>query len=126
MVINQVHVHRLSLDKAEDNAPVARDAHAPLPAPVALQRMQPVARQFHVLGRLRRRQFRQDYDGYGGSGVAAPVGHRPARLVVAVLMCAHLMQRNMAQRHALLQVLRPQADCRAVPSDRPVGLLLSR
>ena len=30
------------------------------PALVALQRMQPVARQFHVLGRLRRRQFCQD------------------------------------------------------------------
>ena len=52
MLINQVHVHRLSLDKAEDNAPVARDAPAPLPGPVA--------RQFHVLGRLRRRPFRQD------------------------------------------------------------------
>ena len=60
MVINQVHVHRLAPDKAEDNAPVARNAHAPLPTPVALQRMQPVAGQFHVLGRLRRRQFRQD------------------------------------------------------------------
>ena len=60
VVINQVPVHRLSIDKAEDNAPVARDAHAPLPAPVALQRMQSVARQSHVLGRLRRRQFCQD------------------------------------------------------------------
>ena len=29
-------------------------------------------------------------------------------------------------RHALLQVLRPQSDCRTVPSDRPVGLWLSR
>ena len=59
------------------------------------------------------------YYGYGGSGVAAPVGHRPVRLVVAVLMCAHLMRHSMSQRHALLQVLCPQADCRAVPSDRP-------
>ena len=46
------HVHHLALDKAEDSAPVARNAHAPLPTPVALQRMQPVAGQFRVGGQL--------------------------------------------------------------------------
>ena len=63
MVINQVPVHRRSRDKAEDTAPVARDAPASLPAPAALQRMQPVVRQCHVVGRLRRRRFRQDTAG---------------------------------------------------------------
>lgn len=50
MVVDQVHVHCLAIDKAEDNVPVARNVHAPLPAPVTLQRMQPVAGQLHVLG----------------------------------------------------------------------------
>ena len=66
----------------------------PLPAPVALQRMQPVARQFHVLGRFAPPPVPSRYDGYGGSGVAAPVGQRPVRLVVAVL---HVRAPNAAQ-----------------------------
>ena len=38
--------------------PETRPLHCPRRSPY--QRMQPVARQFHVLGRLRRRPFRQD------------------------------------------------------------------
>ena len=77
VVINQVHVHRLSFDKAEDNTPVARAAHAPLPAPVALQRMQPVAMQSHALGRLRRRPFRQDATDTEGQVLRQPSGIVP-------------------------------------------------
>ena len=77
MVIDQVHVHRFALDKAEDNAPVARDAHAPLLAPVALQRMQLVAGQVHVLGRLRRRQFCQDATDTASQGLRYQSGIVP-------------------------------------------------
>ena len=60
MVIDQIYVHRLTLDEAEDNAPVARNAHAPLLTSSAFQPMQPVTGQTHVVGRLRGCQFRQD------------------------------------------------------------------
>ena len=50
MVVNQVHVYRLAIDEAKNNAPVAGHAHAPLPLSVALKRMQSVAGQVHVLG----------------------------------------------------------------------------
>ena len=97
MVINQVHVHRLSLDKAEDNAPVSRDAHVPLPAPVA--------GQFHVLGRLRRRQFRQDATDTAGQVLRTSRASSRSAILCSPL-CAHLMQHSMPQRHALLQVFR--------------------
>ena len=98
MVINQVPVHRLSLDKAEDTTPVARDAHAPLlPAPVVLQRMQPVAGQFHVVGRLRCRRFRQDATDTAGQVLWHQSGIVPVRLVVTVLVCAHRMQHYVAE-----------------------------
>ena len=59
VVVDQVYFHHLAIYEAEDNEPVAEYAHTLLPAPVALQRMQPVAGQVHVLGRLRR-QLCQD------------------------------------------------------------------
>ena len=43
MVIDQIHVQRLTIGKAEDDSPVSRYAHAPLPLSIACQRMQPVA-----------------------------------------------------------------------------------
>ena len=60
VVINQVNVYRLAVLEAKDNAPVTGYANTPLPVSSALQRVQPVARQVHVLSRLRRIQFRQD------------------------------------------------------------------
>ena len=42
-----------------------------------LQRMQPVAGQFHVLVRLRRRQFRQDATGTAGQVLRHPSGIVP-------------------------------------------------
>ena len=50
VVIDQRHVNCLAVSEAKDDAPVAGNPHAPLPAAVTRQRMQPVARQVHVSG----------------------------------------------------------------------------
>ena len=117
VVINQVHVHRLSLDKAEDNTPVARDAPAPLPAPVALSADAAGRQAVPCLGPIAPPPVPSRCGGYGGSGVAAPVGHRPVRPVVAVLLCAHLMQRYVAEARCVANL--------AVSSRLPGGALRS-
>lgn len=49
MVVEQVHVARVLAIETEDDAPVAGYGHGPESGEVALQRMQPKARQRHVV-----------------------------------------------------------------------------
>ena len=49
MVIEQVHIQRLAIDKTKDDSPVSRYTHAPLPLSIACQRMQPVAGLIEVM-----------------------------------------------------------------------------
>ena len=60
VVIDQVHVHRHAIHEAEDDTPVPGYAHALLVAPVARQRVQPVAGNIHIPRPQRSVQVRQD------------------------------------------------------------------
>ena len=87
MVIDQVHVRCYAVHEAEDDAPVPGYAHAPLVAPVASQRVQPVAGNVHVPRPQRNVQVRQDApntwsQGRGDSACITPPEECPQSLVL--------------------------------------------
>ena len=49
MIVDQVHIYRLTFHETEDDAPVAGHTNTPLPSPITLQRMQAVARPVQIL-----------------------------------------------------------------------------
>jgi hypothetical protein len=50
MVVNQINVTGAAFLEAEDHAPVRPDSHAPKTFQVALERVEPKAREIHVVG----------------------------------------------------------------------------
>jgi hypothetical protein len=60
VVVDQVHVHGLTVLEAEHHAPIAGEANAPLARAVALQRMQPEARRVGASWMRRLLQTEQD------------------------------------------------------------------
>lgn len=73
MVVDQIHVHHLAIDEAEDDPPVSGYAYAPLATQVASQRMQPVAGSVHVPWFTRRlKRVQHTPDAFDMVGIQAP------------------------------------------------------
>ena len=51
VIVDEVHVHRFTIDEAKDDTPVAGYSDTPLAAPITRQSMQSTAREGHVLRR---------------------------------------------------------------------------
>ena len=75
--------------------PETRTLHCPHRPPLRMRRS-----AVPCLGPIAPPPVPSRYDGYGGSGVAAPVGHRSVRLVVAVL-CARTECSTVCRRGTL-------------------------
>ena len=103
MVIEQVHVCDLTIHKAEDNAPVPRDAHTPVAATVACQPVEPLEQITMLcsasLSSLRSAGFQPAWrPGWPPSQAGRPPHPLPGRLVPALVFPD---ERGLARLHLI-------------------------
>jgi hypothetical protein len=60
MIIDRIDIAGMAALEAKDDAPVARDRHRPIPPELALERMEPKARQTHIADLDRGIEARKD------------------------------------------------------------------